>query len=217
MGEQTASDMIAACLQAGSELAWRTLVRELQPLIASVLVRIVRRYGDQNLALVDDLVQETFLRLCRDDCKVLRQFKQQHESAIFGFVKVVAASVATDHFRAQNAQKRAGEYAMDSEVLDRTAVAKAEKPDQGVLLEQVEGCLNRVTESKQEQSLFWLYYRQGFTAVEIAGMSGVQLSAKGVESCLLRLVKGVRYEMNKKHSRPEGRHASSTVGDCYGA
>ncbi len=212
MGEPTTSDLIAACLQTGSQTAWRALAHEFQPLIASVLMRIVRRHGEPNPALVDDLVQETFLRLCRDDCRVLRQFKQQHEGAIFGFIKVVAASVATDHFRAKNAQKRAGEYAVDADVLDRISVAKTEKPDRSVLLDQIDGCLARVTDSRQERSLFWLYYRQGFSAAEIASMSGVQLSAKGVESCLLRLVKGIRYEMDKKRPQPEGSRASSTLG-----
>lgn len=216
MGEQTASDLIAACLQTRSEAAWRRFVHEFQPLIASLLVRIVRRYGDPNPALVDDLVQETFLRLCRDDCKVLRQFKMQHEGAIFGFLKVVAASIATDHFRASNAQKRAGEYAVDFDVLDRTAAAKLENSDRSLLLAQIEACLRRVTGSRQEQSLFWLYYRQGFTAMEIASMPGMQLSAKGVESCLLRLVKGIRYELNMKHPPPRGPEASATLGGLDG-
>lgn len=36
-------------------------------------VRIVRHRRDQHLVLVDELVQNSFLRLCKDDCKVLRQ------------------------------------------------------------------------------------------------------------------------------------------------
>ncbi len=212
MREQTPSELIAACMQADSEAAWRQLVLEFQPVIASVLVRIVRRYGDQNLALVDDLVQETFLRLCRDNCKVLRQFEHRHETSIFGFIKVIAASVATDHFRALNAQKRAGEYAVDAEVLDRTAIATTAAPEDRLLIGQIERCLDRVTESKQERSIFWLYYRQGFTAVEIAGMAGTELSAKGVESCLFRLVKGVRREMNKNQPASEGPRASPALG-----
>lgn len=212
MAEQTPFDLVDACLQVGSEAAWQRLVREFQPLIASVVMRVVRRYGEQNSALVDDLVQETFLRLCRDDCKVLRQFKRQHEVSIFAFVKVVAASVAMDHFRARNAQKRAGEFAVDADVLDRTAVAKSENVDRSLLMNQIEACLHRVTDNGLERSLFWLYYRQGFTALEIASISGVQLSAKGVESCLLRLVRGVRDDMNKKYPRPKEPQASSSVG-----
>ena len=40
--------------------------------------------------------------------------------------------------------------------------------------------------------LFWLYYRQGFTAEEIAALPAAGLSAKGVESALRRIAGWLR-------------------------
>lgn len=209
--DQTASELIAACLQTGSESAWRDLVLRFQPLIASVILRVVRRYDDQDLGLVDDLVQETFLRLCRNDSKVLRQFDHRHETATFAFMKVVAASVANDHFRGLHAQKRAGEYAVDSDILDRTALATGPRADDRLLMLDIQRSLEQVTESPGERSIFWLYYRQGFSAVDIAAMPGIALSAKGVESCLLRLVKALKLKLSTKVQPENGLQSSSAL------
>ena len=133
-------------------------------------VRIVRHYGDQHLALVDELVQKTFLRLCQDDCKVLRQCEQQHESTIFGFVRVVAASAATDHFRAQNVQKRPGNTPLTPRYLILCRRKNRATIQDGVL-EQVEVCLKPRDGEQEEQSPFWLHCRQGFTAIEIVSIS----------------------------------------------
>lgn len=62
------------------------------------------------------LVQETFLRLCRDEARLLRRFEARHESAIFGYIKVIATSVAFDHFRARTAEKRAAEVLSSASV-----------------------------------------------------------------------------------------------------
>jgi RNA polymerase sigma-70 factor (ECF subfamily) len=213
VNEATASELIKSCLHTSSEEAWRQLVRQFQPLIASVVLRICRRHGSHYASLVDDLVQETFLRLCRDDSKVLRQFEFRHEAAVFGFIKVVAGSVANDHFRSLNTQKRAGEFAVEAEVLEQTAVAADSGAEKQMLFRQFEQYLQHAEVSERDRNVFWFYYRQGFTAVEIASLPGVELSAKGVESCLLRLVKVVRSAVQPKSPAVEGSRPSSTLGE----
>jgi RNA polymerase sigma-70 factor (ECF subfamily) len=47
----------------------------------------------------------------------------------------------------------------------------------------------------RDRTLFWLYYRQGFTAQEIARLGGAGLSAKGVESALRRVTIWLRGEV----------------------
>jgi RNA polymerase sigma-70 factor (ECF subfamily) len=211
--ETTASELIKNCLHAGSEEAWRHLVRQFQPLIASVVLRICQRYGSHHANLVDDLVQETFLKLCRDNNKALREFEFRHEGAVFGFIKVVAASVANDHFRLLNTQKRAPELAVGSEILEQTAAVPDSGAERQLLFRQFEQYLQRADVSERDRNVFWFYYRQGFTAVEIAALPGVDLSAKGVESCLLRLVKVVRTAVQPKSLEVEGSRPSSTLGE----
>ena len=56
--------------------------------------------------VVDDLAQETYLKLCAEECRLLRQFKFRGPESIYGFLKVVAASVVLDHLKSQLARKR---------------------------------------------------------------------------------------------------------------
>ncbi len=211
--EVPASELIKNCLNASSEEAWRQLVRHFQPLIASVVLRICWRHGGHHASLVDDLVQETFLRLCRDNNKALRQFEFRHEAAVFGFIKVVAGSVANDYFRSISTQKRAGEFSVEPEVLAQTAVATDSGAEKQMLFEEFERCLQRAETSERDRKVFWLYYRDGFTAAEIASLPEVGLSAKGVESCLLRLVKVVRSAIHPKSPEVKGSRPSSALGE----
>ena len=58
-----------------------------------------------------------------------------------------------------------------------------------VLLSEIETRLRDASGiiSPRDRAIFWLYYRHGFTAVEIAALPAVHLSHKGVESVLRRI------------------------------
>ena len=57
--------------------------------------------------VVDDLVQETYLKLCADKCRLLlRLFAIQHPEAVPGYIKTIAINVAHDHFKSLHSQKR---------------------------------------------------------------------------------------------------------------
>ena len=64
-----------------------------------------------------------------------------------------------------------------------------------VLLEQVDGALTRSTgvdTRERDRTVFWLYYKHGFTAKAIAALPAVGLTVKGVETVIFRLTKAIR-------------------------
>jgi RNA polymerase sigma-70 factor, ECF subfamily len=185
----TPSEVLRACIDNGTEEAWVLFVRTFQPIIVSSISRVVSRCGDTNPALIDDLTQETFLRLCKDDARILRQFEVRHETAIFGYIKVIATSVALDHFRARTAQKRATEVQVDDVHIE--SASQSTKIEQAAVLEEVDRRL-AVTESERDRTIFWLYYRQGYSTREIAAMSHFGLTQKGIESCIHRMTGALR-------------------------
>jgi RNA polymerase sigma-70 factor, ECF subfamily len=215
--EPSVAAIINACLDSGTHNDWTQFVRCFQPLIASVVIRVMRRYGESSPALADDLIQECYLRLCKDECRALRQFEHRHEESIFGFVKVVAASVAMDHFRARKAEKRSGEVAPLSD--DQVSGMPSPQPDAdaAILMKQISLRLERITESQRDRAIFWLYYQQGHSASDISKIPGIALSAKGVESCILRLTQALRREMNfqriKSDAKDEGVLSSPPLGE----
>ena len=196
-------DLAVACLESGNELAWAEFVRRFQPLIARVVFRVSRQWGESSSEAIDDLVQETYLKLCGGGLSGLRKFKPTHEDAIYGYIKVFTANLAHDRFKAARSQKRGGRTIVDS--IDRencspTRVRGSALSDleRDVLIQQVDSCLNRVASGpdlERDRRIFWLYYRIGLTASAIASIPGIALGVKGVESTILRLTRQIKVEL----------------------
>ena len=197
-------ELILACLQRGEESAWVEFVRRFQPLIASVVLRIARQWGDASPQLIDDLIQETYLKLCAEQFRPLKTFESRHEDAIYGFIKVFTANLAHDYFKASRAQKRGGAAEISSLDADDAAECvtriqpEAATFERKLLLGQVAGSLEAVAagpNAKRDCRIFWLYYRVGLSAGAIASLPSIELSTKGVESTILRLTRAVRQQL----------------------
>lgn len=192
-------ELLKSCTT-GKAAAWQEFVRRFHGVIAITASRIARRRGEASLQIIDDLVQDTYLKLCSNRARLLRECRVDHPNAIFGFLKIVAANVANDHFKALHAAKRAGSQSTEpfgdpwgaSDPEGRIGLSIAER---ALLLEKVDARLRDMTPPEtreRDQMIFWLYYRWGLTAKEIAKRSTAGLSPKGVESRLHRLTQLVR-------------------------
>jgi RNA polymerase sigma-70 factor (ECF subfamily) len=204
-----AAEILNACLETGGEDAWIAFVQRFQPLIATSVTRVVRRYGVPSPALVDDLIQDTYLRLCKDNCRCLREFRAKHDEAIFGYLKVVAASVALDYFRSRTTHKRRGEVENDG--THPEASTSSATIEHSALLQELDQHLT-TTESERDRTIFWLYYRQGYTAKDIASMPDLELTQKGVESCIYRLTQSLRKALAPTSDLVKGRTTQTTLG-----
>lgn len=197
-------ELISACAQSSGESeAWEEFIRRYNRQIVGVAFRTAQSWGVNSPEMIDDLVQETYLRLCAGQCKLLRDFEDSHPGAIFAYLKVITASVVHDRLKSLHTMKRGGGKAEEGiEALDLQPTAEALVPanamEREILLNQIDAFLEKhVPESTRERdiNIFWLYYRQGMTAQAIASLPSVNLTAKGVESTVLRLTRLVRNEM----------------------
>ena len=172
-------------------------MRRFQPLIAKVVLRVSRQWGECSPQIVDDLIQETYLKFCSGGLRGLQDFRSAHEDAIFGFVKVFTANLAHDHFKALRSKKRGGATITDSidgKKLEAGEPSVSFDPEREVLLKQIDACLRRLA-SDRDRRIFWLYYRMGWAASAIAALPQMGLGTKGVESTILRLTKQVKIEL----------------------
>lgn len=197
-------ELVVACIQPGSETAWAEFVRRFHPLIARVALRVARQWGDPSPQVIDDLVQETYLKLCADRLRVLQNFKSAHKDAIYGYIKVFTTNLVHDHFKVVHSQKRGGSAtntSIDDPALDGALLTAASTPailERDVLIQQIDACLQVVASGpglERDRRIFWLYYRVGLPARAIAALPTVGLSTKGVESTLLRLTRQVRQRL----------------------
>jgi RNA polymerase sigma-70 factor, ECF subfamily len=192
-------ELIHACVD-GKAAAWQEFIRRFNRIIVITSYRAARRWGEDSPEVVDDLTQETYLKLCADDARVLREFDSPHPDGIFAFLKVVTANVANDYFKRVHAGKRGGNHVDEPlENAERTGSAAgpagSASMERAVLLNEVDDCLSALAPAEtqeRDRTIFWLYYRQGLTAKEIAELPSIDLSLKGVESTLHRLTQLVR-------------------------
>ena len=199
----SAKELVQLCLdsqdKAEAEAAWTEFVRRFQPLIAGVVNKCVFRRFGPNPAPVDDLVQDTYLKLCANNFKALRDFKFHHEDALFGFLKTVASHIVEDYFRVLRSQKRGS--VREEEDIDEvhpaapSSTGAYQQAELEILKGEIEKCLAELAWEPnfvRDYAIFWLYYRYGFTAKAISQLPGIRLSLKGVESTLLRLARYIR-------------------------
>lgn len=206
---------MSACCQVASEAAWTEFIRRFQSLIARVVIRTARRWIPPSPALVDDLVQETYLKLCEDHCRLLREFQPRQPDAFYGFLKVVAANVVRDHFRATLAAKRGSGQANECLDSDTTRPIVSGEPqsaprhvaERPILLREIDEHLAKSVsgqDAARSRLVFWLYYRSGLSASAIASLPDVGLTTKGVESLLHRLTRSVRMALTQQpETNPE--------------
>jgi len=205
------NDLAKACAHSANAAEWADFVRRCVPLASIVALRISRMWvSDPSPATVDDIVQEVFLKLCEQERRILRTFEPRGEDSFLGLLRIVAASVANDYFRRIYSTKRGGKV-VTMPLMDDDAQMSLDGPlptaqmQQSALLAQLDQKLRSAPETiaERDRALFWLYYRQGYTAEEIARLSAVGLTAKGVESALRRVTMWLRDEVSARKPGPQ--------------
>ena len=200
-GAKSSRALLAECLKHNEVDAWREFVRRFQPVIAGAIWWIVRTTKNYCSGLVQQLTQDTFVKLCDDSCIRLRSVTLADDKALAAYLRVVARRLALDYCRnpANNINFD------DPEAVDRFQMKRSSRgllPSQrNVLLGEIDCFLNRITRgrtAKRDRLVFWLYHRQGFTAQEIALLPAVNLTTKGVESLLRRTLIALQSEMALK-------------------
>ena len=185
-------DLLGLCLSSNKQELWQEFVRRTQPLIASVIMNTIRRWQQPAPSLVDDLIQDTFLKLFAQDRKALRGIKNEFEYTIVRYLKVVALNVTIDHFR--HPENKVEEVELTDPVLP-PAPDGMDRLEFARMKEQIQTRLEKLSSSpiyERDVAIFWFYYEQGYTAKEISQLPNVELTVKGVEAVLQRLTAFLR-------------------------
>jgi len=205
------------CAHSADAAEWEEFIHRTMPLASLVAARVARLWVNRSTpALVDDIVQEVYLKLCEQERRILREFEPRGEDSFLGLLRIVSTSVANDYFRRLYSAKRGGKVVTaqltgdgaPSSFSDQSESAAVQR---SVLLSQLDSLLRSAPEAvgDRDRHLFWLYYLQGLTAGEISSVPGVELSPKGVESALRRISAWLRHQIesprNKDRCDPVGR------------
>lgn len=179
---------------------WVEFWHRFQPVIARVIFkRLSRSPRWIDRADLDDLVSEVFLKICTNNFKILRDFEFRYENALRGFLKVLAAHLVEDYIRKRKSEKEGGGQILEN--IDDLLQPPSDRSHgvasmfNSLRMNEIENCLQRrkgEPNFERDCKMFWLYFRDGLTAHEIAQLPDIGFkSVKGVESGLLRLSKWV--------------------------
>jgi len=198
-------ELIRACAESNDSEAWEEFVVRFQRPISLSIKHAACQWGKDPLQFVDDLLQETYLKLCADNCRRLLEFAEQHSDGdiVQRYIKTIAINVTHDHFKSFHSQKRgSGETDQLLEDFESRAQSSghggSEAIERQVLLKQIDRLLqNCAVGSNQERDclIFWFYYRQGMSAKAIAALAIIKLTAKGVEAVILRITRCVQAQL----------------------
>ena len=197
----SAEELIRACAKSDDGAAWEEFVARFQKPISLSIKRTACQWGKDPAQFVDDLLQETNLKICGDKCRTLLEFTRQHsDEMVLGYIRTIAINLTHDHFKSLHSKKRgAGETGQLHEDFDPAAQSASfggpEAMDREVFLKQVEDQLQDCTAGTNQERdclIFWFYYLQGMSAKAIAALATVKLTAKGVEAVIYRLTRCVR-------------------------
>lgn len=200
--------VIQACVN-GNAAAWEEFMSRYHRLISGVVFRTAQKWGESSPLIMDDLIQETYLKLCADDYRLLRTYDPKHPDAIYGYLKVITANVVHDRFKALHSEKRGGDQIVEelTTLENRSDIGNAfgsqHAIERKILLREIDAHLTAslsTDTADRDRTIFWLYYRQGLTSRAIASLPAIGLTIKGVESTILRMTKMIRRRMVETRS-----------------
>jgi DNA-directed RNA polymerase specialized sigma24 family protein len=192
------AELIEACAS-GENAAWKEFMRRYNRVIAVTAARIARNWGKYSKDVVDDLVQDTYSKLCARKARVLREVRIDHPDAMHRFLKVVTANLANDYFKKDINPKHGGGLIvpLDDELelgVRDAGPTHLTASDRKLLLDKLVAYLRVALPPEtrdRDLTIYGLYFRRGLTAREAAGLP-LGLTVKGVESALHRLIELIR-------------------------
>lgn len=195
--------LLRDCLRDRQNASWERVLHVFHRAIALSIIRTLGQPKASDTDYVDDRIQDVYVRLLENNHRIFRQSRAENPAQLVALVKTVAATTTLDHLDWERALVRLPDE--QHEALDD--VIAAEQTDSGVeerldresLIHQVERALNELCrragkpiDECRDRNIFWLCYRQGYTAKQIAAIPTLKLNHKGVESALARIVKNLR-------------------------
>ena len=194
----TIRELLEYCLRTEDEFGWTEFCLRARPVIRG---RCATRLNRRNDELLNELEQDAMAKLFANDRRRLREFKWIDDNSIFKYLRVVAATVVIDHWR-----KNSREIFLDDEDLDLISKHGAghQTAEMEILRAEIDDWL-RSFASERDRQIFWLFYRWGFTAKQIANLPTINLPVRKVENILQGLVRRIRDKLreSKKGASPD--------------
>jgi DNA-directed RNA polymerase specialized sigma24 family protein len=189
--------LVELCLERNED-AWVELLRRYRRLIAGIAAKTILRFSRPADGLIQDLVEESIVRICASNFRALRELEWRHEGALRGLLQITASTTAQDHIRKSRSPKR--DVTKEQSLEDPGLVVPlpqnfAAQVERKILLEQLARCLATVTQSEPDCTrniaMFLLYFGARVTASDLSRL--YNLNVRKVENTVARLGRLAQY------------------------
>jgi len=194
--------LVELCLERNED-AWVELLRRYYRLITGVIAKNVRRHFPPRQNEIQDVAQKTLARICRNDCRALRELEWLHDGALRGLLQTSASNTAKDYVRECRSDKR---DASKETSLEEPGLVVPEKEcyvenlEQKILLDQLARCLHKVIQREpdctRDIAMFLLYFGARVTAADLSRV--YDLNVRKVENTVARLGRLARLHCLRK-------------------
>jgi RNA polymerase sigma factor (sigma-70 family) len=162
--------LIAGCLR-NEKAAWDSFVLQYSNLVYHTIKKtLIRHHAEPHADVVEDLYQELFVSLLRNEYKKLRQFRGALGCSLASWLRLLTARLTIDFLRQQAPTSSEVASAMSRHISD---------PTEPLLNEEQEGLLTQAiqTLSHRDRILLDLCYRQALASEEIARLLKTSVNA----------------------------------------
>jgi RNA polymerase sigma factor (sigma-70 family) len=175
--------LLAGCLN-GEKAAWDSFVLQYSNLVYHTIKKTLSlHHAEPRANLVDDLYQEFFVSLLRNECKKLRQFRGARGCSLASWLRLLTVRLTIDFLRKQAPTLSEVASAMSRHSPDSTEV---------FINEEQERLLNQAIQSlsPRDRILLDLCYRQAMASEEVAAL--LKTSVNAVYAQKSRLLERIR-------------------------
>jgi RNA polymerase sigma factor (sigma-70 family) len=155
--------LLAGCIR-GDKACWDAFVQQYSNLVYHTIRKtLTLHHVDSRDEVIEDLYQEFFVALIKEDCKKLGQFRGDHGCTLASWLRVVASRLTIDFLRKTPAQ-----------TIEVSEMLPSDEPDAAdMMIDQEEAnSLAKAIESlsAREKLIIELSFQQSLPPEEIAGI-----------------------------------------------
>jgi RNA polymerase sigma-70 factor (ECF subfamily) len=165
--------LLGACLN-GEKSAWDALVQQYSRLVYHSIKKTLRLYHvEPSSDIVEDLFQDFFLSLIRDDFRKLRQFRGERGTNLATWLRIIASRQTIDFLKKRATSANGAKNATD------TLFSNHPDPSTSLLNQEQSRLLSQSLESLRPRDRLFveLYFYQSLPPEEIAKIRRVSTSA----------------------------------------
>lgn len=178
-------------------------------MLFAIAIRVAGRWGIREKFEIEDVYQDICLKIS-SQCDSIPKNVFESDSAAAAYMRAMAANSAHDSLRRRFKIADPDLFAPMEDHLPKLADPGGHSVEKDIFLRQLEDMLAL---NPRDKTIFGLYYRQGFSAREIASIPAFHLTEKGVESLVCRMATAARQKV--KASR--GSAAAAVRRRVFGA